>query len=242
MMRRWFPAVGGGALALVLLSAGTSSAQFLFGLGGLGMMGRYNPRTWYPPSVGYTYYRPGNFSSVTYANTPLYYGLSYGGGGMGSPVASGTLGASYAVYGAGYGGGYGGGSYAAYGLRSGGFSSMGAPAGGFSINYAPSPPLAYTGGMPAIAPVAYSRPVVDDRTAVIAVRLPGTAKLFFDGARTRQTGRERTFTTPALDRGKTFHYTVEATWMKEGKPVTQKQTVEVRAGGRATVVFPKPKS
>lgn len=221
MMRRWFPAVGCGALALALMSPSTSSAQFFLGLGNIGMLGRYYyPGMWYPPSVGYNYNIPSGmgYNSTTYYNTPLYYGAGLGMGGMNRPVG-------YASYGTGYGG-----------------YPMGAGYSGYTVNYSPAPALAYYGAMPAIAPAAYSRPAADDRTAVINVRLPGTAQLRFDGARTRQTGRERTFTTPALDKGKTFHYDVEATWMKDGKPVTEKQTVAIRAGSHVSVVFPKPKS
>ena len=50
------------------------------------------------------------------------------------------------------------------------------------------------------------------------------------------------FTTPALERDQSYHYTVRARWMKDGKPVEETQRVQVSAGARVTVTFPKPKS
>lgn len=69
-----------------------------------------------------------------------------------------------------------------------------------------------------------------ERTATLRVRLPADAKLVIDGNATRQTGAMRSFVSPPLEPGKSYHYTLEWTYQKDGKPVTQKKVVHVKAG------------
>jgi uncharacterized protein (TIGR03000 family) len=69
-----------------------------------------------------------------------------------------------------------------------------------------------------------------ERTATLRVRLPADAKLVIDGNATRQTGALRHFVSPPLEPGKSYHYTLEWTYSKDGKPVTQKKVVHVKAG------------
>ena len=83
----------------------------------------------------------------------------------------------------------------------------------------------------------YPPPVNSDNTAMIAVRVPPDAELFFDGTATTQKGPVRTFITPSLDPGRTFTYELRATWTANGQPVTQTRTVQVGAGKRSLVDF-----
>src|SRR4051794_31623791 len=69
-------------------------------------------------------------------------------------------------------------------------------------------------------------------SAAIRVKLPASAKLLFDDYQTQQTGGERLFETPPLEPGKTFQYTLKATWPSGtgGSPVTRMAVAKVRAG------------
>ncbi len=68
------------------------------------------------------------------------------------------------------------------------------------------------------------------RRAVLHVRLPADARLSVDGQKTKQTGALRRFFSPPLDPGKSYHYTFEWTYRQDGKSVTGKKIVNVRAG------------
>jgi uncharacterized protein (TIGR03000 family) len=76
------------------------------------------------------------------------------------------------------------------------------------------------------------------QTALIDVRLPvATAEIFFNGARTNQTGISRLFVTPALDPQKDNTYEVKAKWIENGEQKERTETVKVPAGGRILVDF-----
>lgn len=129
-------------------------------------------------------------------------------------------------YGPGY---YGGWAYGGYGPAYGpGFLPGYANApdvvpGTVSMYYRPGTQLAAAG------------PGVDDRLALIEVRVPPDARVTFDGDATAQTGPDRLFSSPPLDRGRAYHYTVTARWTQDGRPVERTRRVEVRAGQRSTV-------
>lgn len=83
----------------------------------------------------------------------------------------------------------------------------------------------------------YSGPRANDDQALIRVRLPVDARLQFQGQLTQQTGSERFFVSPSLERGKTFTYTLTASWMENGGAVTQEKKVDVAAGREVIVDF-----
>lgn len=70
--------------------------------------------------------------------------------------------------------------------------------------------------------------------ASIQVNLPAEAVVYFDGFRTTVNGNRR-FVTPALDRGKTYFYTVKVEMNHDGQTVTATERVIVRAGDQAQV-------
>ena len=78
--------------------------------------------------------------------------------------------------------------------------------------------------------------------ATIIVTLPADATLTIDDTPTRSTAARRTFVSPPLDPGKTFHYTLKAQAMRGGEAVTDTQRIEVRAGKatRVELVLPEP--
>jgi len=77
--------------------------------------------------------------------------------------------------------------------------------------------------------------------ATIRVALPADAVLTFDGQATRSTSANRLFITPPLDPGKSFHYTLTAKYLRDGRTVTVERSVGVQAG-RQTFVSLVPAS
>jgi uncharacterized protein (TIGR03000 family) len=74
--------------------------------------------------------------------------------------------------------------------------------------------------------------------ALIQLRVPNNAEVFFEGEKTNQTGPQRRFVSPPLQVGTTFTYDVRARWMDDsGKPVEKTQQVKVQAGRRSMVDF-----
>lgn len=71
--------------------------------------------------------------------------------------------------------------------------------------------------------------------ATVVVTLPADAKLTIDGDATTSTSSERTFETPDLVAGKSYAYTLEATFQQDGKAVVVSKKVKIEAGKTATV-------
>jgi uncharacterized protein (TIGR03000 family) len=76
--------------------------------------------------------------------------------------------------------------------------------------------------------------------ATIVVSLPADAKLSIDDAVTTSQTATRVFTSPALEKGKEFSYTLKAELLRDGRAVTTSERVTVRAGQetRVTLQFP----
>jgi uncharacterized protein (TIGR03000 family) len=74
-------------------------------------------------------------------------------------------------------------------------------------------------------------------SATIVVRLPADAKLTVDGAATKSKSSRRVFATPALQTGQVYYYTLKATVVREGRPITAQRRVQVRAGRETPVKF-----
>jgi uncharacterized protein (TIGR03000 family) len=257
MKKRWFSLAALGALALVLASPGTSSAIIIigpggvstgFGLGGFGWggLGWGGYGFGYPGvyGAGYGYGMPGlGYGGTTYAPG---YGLTYGYGGAGtSPYSYVGYGSTYTPYRFAYSPGYRGVGYAGYGVTVP--SSYAMPA---STSVAWYPPvftrsaraagLGSYGTAGAATPAAYGGGADADTTATVQVEVPANATLTFDGVQTKQTGALRTFHTPPLERGHSYHYDVKARWEENGKPVERTRRVDVYAGARVTVDFNQP--
>jgi uncharacterized protein (TIGR03000 family) len=94
-------------------------------------------------------------------------------------------------------------------------------------------------GKPAVIPDDPPRP--KDEPATVRVIVPDAkAELWFNGHRTTKTGATRTFETPKLTGGRTFHYRVKVVWERDGQRVTEERRVPVRAGQTTTADFTKP--
>lgn len=73
--------------------------------------------------------------------------------------------------------------------------------------------------------------------ATIVVHLPAQANLTIDGEQTQQRSGTRTFTSPPLEPGKVYTYTLRAEMDRNGNTVRDTKTIEVRAGQRSEVTI-----
>src|SRR5262249_32725934 len=80
-------------------------------------------------------------------------------------------------------------------------------------------------------------PARADAPATIVVKLPEKATLKFGSYESKKTGAARAFETPPLTEGKTYSYTLTATWEQDGKPVTKTQEVVLQAGKTIEIEF-----
>jgi len=71
--------------------------------------------------------------------------------------------------------------------------------------------------------------------ALILVTLPENAVLQFDGVATRAHSASRLFSSPPLEPGQDYYYTLTAGITRDGQPLTVTQRVIVRAGQTARV-------
>jgi uncharacterized protein (TIGR03000 family) len=72
--------------------------------------------------------------------------------------------------------------------------------------------------------------------AWVRIQVPdANAKVWFDGAATKSTGMDRLYQTPVLELGSSYTYRLKATWMKDGKQVSQDRVIQVTPG-QTTVV------
>jgi uncharacterized protein (TIGR03000 family) len=108
------------------------------------------------------------------------------------------------------------------------------------ITYIAYYPPVFTDRAPVAAP-AVGITQADD-SATVEVSVPAGAELWFDGRKTVQTGTQRTFMTPVLEKGSSYHYEVRASWIRDGQRVEETRSVPVTAGGRVSVTFPTPPS
>ncbi len=169
-------------------------------------------------------------------------GGGHGGGGGGGRGGFGGGGGRGFEGGRGFGG-FGGYGFGGYGFGyGGGYGFLGGP------DYPPVSVInpsatVLTGGASAMPPASQSlyytpqQPPISDNRALVRVRLPADAVLWFDGVQTAQTGPEREFTTPPLTPGKDFVYDVKARWMQDGQPVERVLQIQVRANQASLADF-----
>jgi uncharacterized protein (TIGR03000 family) len=74
-------------------------------------------------------------------------------------------------------------------------------------------------------------------SGVLTVWVPYDAKVTINGMLTKTTGSKRHFVSYGLRPGYTYKYVVKAEVVREGKIVTEEQTVSLTAGDRGGVAF-----
>jgi uncharacterized protein (TIGR03000 family) len=75
-----------------------------------------------------------------------------------------------------------------------------------------------------------SKPARPDNRARIWLRVPENAEVWFDGAKTKQTGTLRYYFSPPLAAGKTYFYQVQVRWKTDSTTIERKRQIGVRAG------------
>jgi len=81
----------------------------------------------------------------------------------------------------------------------------------------------------------YSPAEMGDRASIEVLLPDANAQVRFDDSKTEEMGTDRLYTSPALNPGKTYTYTIKAQWMDKGEEVTRTADVRVQAG-RVTLV------
>jgi uncharacterized protein (TIGR03000 family) len=214
MFRRWLICLGVPALAIAtaLLVATPASAQ-RWGRGYYGGgYGSYYGDSYY----GNPYYSSGYDSG--YSSSPYYGG--YYGNRFGNRFNRGYSSGYYSPY------SYDTSSY--YGMDNTGYYDN---LSGYTSFYPGSNIMGSSiGSSIGVAPDA----------ALVDVRLPSDAELWFDSDKTSQTGSFRQFVTPSLKSDADNTYTVTALWLENGKAVEQKRRIQVSPGARVMVDFSAP--
>ena len=78
--------------------------------------------------------------------------------------------------------------------------------------------------------------------ATILVHLPADAKLTVDDHTTTATSATRQFITPPLERGRIFHYTLRAEFVRGSETILVRKKVPVRAGRETVVTLDFPRA
>jgi len=80
-----------------------------------------------------------------------------------------------------------------------------------------------------------SNETVEAAPARITITVPSDARVSIDGTATISTETTRTFESPILMTGKSYTYTFQAEFVRDGKNVVVTRNVQVKAGSDITV-------
>jgi uncharacterized protein (TIGR03000 family) len=109
-----------------------------------------------------------------------------------------------------------------------------------SYSYYTTPSTAVVTSNPVITQTSFYEPS-DSRKSLLTVIVPTTdAQVWLNGTLMSSQGFERNYSSPPLETGLNYTYSVKAQWMVDGRPVEQLRDVTVRAGQRSTVDFRQP--
>jgi uncharacterized protein (TIGR03000 family) len=76
-----------------------------------------------------------------------------------------------------------------------------------------------------------------ERTAIIDVTAPSEAEVIIDGHVLPRTGSQRQFVTPPIEDSRIHYYDIRATWIQDGREVSQTERLALMAGDRKSVTF-----
>jgi uncharacterized protein (TIGR03000 family) len=79
-----------------------------------------------------------------------------------------------------------------------------------------------------------------NQPTLIQVTVPAGAEIWFDGAKTSQSGTVRQFLTPPLDPSRHYHYEMRLHWMNGGQPMDETRRLAVQAGERIDISYANP--
>jgi uncharacterized protein (TIGR03000 family) len=89
-----------------------------------------------------------------------------------------------------------------------------------------------------LTPTPPPRRTLKPQRTHLRVHVPAQAELWFEGFRSTQSGQERTFTTPPLEPGARYGYTVRIRWTHEGKTQELTGQIIVQGGQDRTIRLP----
>jgi len=225
------------ALSFCLLVPQAGFAQFRFGYGNPGFGGYGGNYGWGNPGFGYGGYGAyGNWVSPYYQGSPYYQSSPYyyQGGQYNQPWAGlSSMPNVYnpqSVYGQPY-------TAAALGAADGyaNRQAYGLVTQALGTGYSGLNPAAYQ----ALIAAAGAKAPADRRRAYIEVRVPDDAEVFFDNTATKQTGANRSFMTPPLEKG-TYSFEVSVRWMADGKAHKETRNIRLTPGQTVNVDFRVP--
>jgi uncharacterized protein (TIGR03000 family) len=94
---------------------------------------------------------------------------------------------------------------------------------------------------PSVPMTENQSPTTTDTIAHVDVKVPASAQVWVEGAKTSQTGALRHFVSPPLTPNEDFTYDIRARWTdQKGDVVDQTRHVLVHAGGQVVVNFTEP--
>jgi uncharacterized protein (TIGR03000 family) len=99
------------------------------------------------------------------------------------------------------------------------------------------PPVEKKGKMSSGVEEEVSSPEVEGNMARVTVRLPEDARLYVDNVTCPLTSSTRSFTTPTLEPGQRYYYTLRAEVTRNGQVHADSKRVTVEAGRESTVAF-----
>jgi uncharacterized protein (TIGR03000 family) len=105
--------------------------------------------------------------------------------------------------------------------------------------YGPRMYLVVPAPEPLPAPIV---PEIDPMRAVVTIQVAETAEVFVEDQKLKQPGPARQFTSPILENGQSYRYTVKVRWLDKGREREQTIQVPVQAGDHTTVVLLTPTS
>ena len=161
------------------------------------------------------------------------YGCWGGGWAYGYPAYYGWGGYS------GWGGYYGWGCGGAFGCAGGGYACVGCYGSyGWGTYYAAATPV-----LPAARPADASRQTsyagaAKAASATVVVQAPDNAKVFVEGKQVTLKP-DGSFTTPRLQTGETYVYTIRADAVRNGRVVSESKNVRVWAGKTSRICLPR---
>jgi uncharacterized protein (TIGR03000 family) len=169
------------------------------------------------------------------SGTSIYVGTPYGSVGY----SQGNYGGYYGGWGNNYGGypGYYGYGYGSYYPRSYGLSYYPNYYSGYS--YSPSYDYSYyPSSSYSDSGISQASFAPNANTVVLRVHVPDAmANVWIENSLMSLQGFDRTFVSPSLTSGKSYTYTVKASWSENGKEVTKVKSIDVQPGQEYDVSF-----
>lgn len=180
-------------------------------------------------------YHGGNYHGGNYYHNGYHNGGYYGGYrgypyyGYGYPFGL-AIGLGFGSY---YSSPYYGSGY--YG--NGGYSSYAVSAYSPDYSYGQTTSLESFPANPPIERSATAYPLAADKVRMLIIVPTPDVELTINGQATTQQGTDRLFDSPSMEPGKTYVYSLRATWSKDGHQITRKKDIDVETGKTYTIVF-----